>query len=557
MKPRYLAPSIAAGLLLQCLSPDTLSATPLAPVPIANLTAALSPGAAPDTADHWVTEMLEQRMAWLDEATLDDPATHAFALQALASGRALLVTAREERSPDTIRRADFISRHRRTIYRQDADGAFASATVPDDMTPAEAASFLADWLDRDMVFSDQADDEPTILFDEAPTTRRLAELPPGASYVPRKPFRKQTFPLPNGQSITYDISIVRDLTANSDNDRKLIAVQARMNLRPGRNLAWWNGTFRETKGSHFFIPKSYDIKMAIEPLKGSPTVDLSDFQPRNAKPTNQRIDTQIAVQSSVGTGIAPGILELLIGAGTDPVGALSKLPSLLLPDDGATNTETKTVSMNVDDYWVTAATPDSRHIAWRFELSPAADMDTHFADGSHKTWGYTLYSVTGKLSPMMKSAALETGSVWMLPASWTGKVSITTDVSIQNRVYFDSFFDKRGPFSRLEEDDLAGAQHRIDIDLDSPLLTRTPTVRLQSLSGDGLCLAQPEKGASVVTMQMCAEGENGRHQQWHLDMRGTYRNRDSGWCLTAKLNDGGVEALPCKENQRSQEWACL
>ncbi|KAG9598598.1 hypothetical protein KCV01_g8620, partial [Aureobasidium melanogenum] len=422
------------------------------------------------------------------------------------------------------------------------------------MDPTEAAIFMADWLDRDMSFDDASDDEPGLLFDDMPVSLRMVDSRPNASYVPRKPFRKQTFVLANGQSITYDISIVRDLTANSKNDRKLVAVQARMNLRPGRNLAWWNGTFREKKGSHFFIPKSYDIRMTVKPLDESPDLQWSDFQPRNAKPTNQRIDTQIAIQSKPGAGIAAGILEVLVGAGTDPVGALSKLPSALIPVDDETTTETKTVSMAVDDYWVTSTSPDARTVSWRFELSPASDKDTHFRDGHHSSMGYKLYSVTDKLTPMMKSAALETGSIWTVPASWNGKLAITTDIGIRNRVYFDSYFNGRSPFESIEEDDLAGTRHTLEIDLDSPLLTRTPTVRLQSLSGEGLCLAQSDKSSPAITMEKCTQGENGRHQQWHLDMNGTYRNRESGWCLAARMGDGGIEAQRCEENQRHQEW---
>ncbi|KAF1007609.1 MAG: hypothetical protein GAK28_01565 [Luteibacter sp.] len=564
MKHRYLPASIAAGLLLQCAFPYAASAAPLSPVPVANLSVALAPGAHSATADRWVTEKLEHRVIWLDEAELDEPSMHAFALDSLASGLAVLVTTRQDRPHEAIQRADFISPTRRTIYRQDADGAFASASVPDDMDAWEAAVFMAEWLDRDLVFHDVPEDEPGLLFDDAPTARRWVDSEQ-TSYVPRKPFRKQTFPLANGQSITYDISVVRDLTANSDQDRKLIAVQARMNLRPGRNLAWWNGTFRERKGSHFFIPKSYDVAMNIQALSGSPTIDLSDFQPRNAKPTSQRIDTQLSIQSASGSGLAPDILDLLIGAGTDPVGALSKLPSILIPDSNATTTETKTLSMQVDDYWVSARTPTPTSLSWSFELSPEAEGPVEvevngkkvtkekFADGTHPSQGYTLYSVDHHLTPMMKSAAIETGAIWMVPASWTGKLAITTDVSILNRVYFHKRLTGK-PFQSLEKDDLAPARHTIEIDLDSPLLTRTPTVRLQSFSGESLCLAQPDKAAPGVAMQVCTEGEDGRQQQWHLDARGTYRNRDSGWCLTARMGDGGAEARPCRENLRSQEW---
>lgn len=553
MKHRYLTLSIAAGLFLQCAFTNQSFATPLSPVPVANLTVALSADAHPGTADRWVAEKLEHRVIWVDETELDDPSTHALAIRAIESGMAVLVTTRHDRPAEAVQRVDFLSATRRTMYRKDADGAFASASAPDDMSPTEAALFMADWLDKGQVFHDlSADDESPLLFDDAPAPRMSATPSRPSSYVPRKPVRKQTLPLPHGQSVTYDITIIRDITANSANDRKWVSVQTHMNLRPTENLALWVGTgeFRERKGSHFFIPKSYDIGLSIKAADGAPAIELSDFQPKNAKPTNQRIDTQVSLQTTSGSGLEGGLVEALIGAGTDPIAALSKLPALLIPDGSANHTETKTVSMNVDDYWVSASTPDPHKVSWTFELSPSSDNASNFEDGTHPSQGYKLYSVSSKLTPMMKSADLESGAIWSVPASWNGKLVITASSAIHNRVYFDPRLHGKPISSTLLKDH--DTRQEVVIDLDSPLLTRTPTVRLRSMA-NGLCLSQPERTLPDVVVQDCSEGENGRDQQWHLDMQGTYRNRYSGQCLTAHP-DGAIQAQPCKANMLRQEW---
>ena len=107
-----------------------------------------------------------------------------------------------------------------------------------------------------------------------------------------------------------------------------------------------------------------------------------------------------------------------------------------------------------------------------------------------------VWNSTTKVTPMMRGAALQTVSVWRVPGSYEGLVDVDTSSSVIRREYHQRL--KRMETTHDAEADIRSVQR---IDLGAPTLTRQPTVRLQSLSGTGACLSQPNSKTSAVTMK--------------------------------------------------------
>jgi hypothetical protein len=543
MNHRSLATCIAAGWLLPFFIPLAQAAPPLRTVPLASLSSALSPDAHPRLADNWVNRGFDGRIVWVDDAELGDAEGRQRMMSALDAGLAVLVTRRESTSENTMSLLGFQADARRAIYVRSATDTLKVAYVADEIGPTQAAGVFSRWVEA-----------------YAPPPKQfklfasLVSLQPAEStgYVPRLYLESQTN-LEGDRQISHKITIRRDIRPGMDEN--VLSVETDVRQRPEHYGPFWNGHFNAEKGYHLFIPLRYDIVTSIAAVGSDVPIRLDGMQPTSGKPSTEVKTARLSTESGGGSSVPANIMDFLTTLPSGAAGALGKLPTLFPGTDRVV--ETHEITVPTADYEVQArlygGKSGMRHVTWSFELSSDIAHDhKRFQDGYSKL-GYPYYSLK-KVTNMMKSAHLQTASSWRLPGEWRGKIDVTTRATVVNRVFFDESLPG-GQFETTEPDHPASDTHfTMRVDLDSPLLTHQPTVRLQSLEGEGKCLAQPNPAAPEIAMQTCDAGLAGREQQWFLDIDSTYRNRASGDCLTTDLTDGAIRAETCYGAALNQQW---
>lgn len=539
MKHRSLTLCFATALLLPLASPPTRAAPPLRPIPLDSLSAALSPDAHPATSDAWVAHGLSGRLVWVDEADLTHAAERTRVLSALDAGRAVLVTG-EHASSRGLDVFGFQADTRRAVYLRTPAGKLEVASVADEVGPTEAASMIAEWIER-----------------HTPRPKRFAALlaAPRASwnstYVPRLDITNEKR-FAGGRQIAYDITVTRDVRPGRDD--KVLSVKTRVMQKPDDNGALGKDGFGADEGYYLFIPLRYDVSTSVAPVGGDVTIQLEGLQPVNGQPTAQLVTSRLWTESGGGSSVPANIVDFLTSLPSGAVGALGKLPTLFPGIDKVV--EDKIVSMRIDDYGIETQLADTEtvhQVTWSFGLSSDIAHDPkRFSEGYNRL-GYERYSMK-KATSMMRSANVETASSWRVPGKWQGKLDITTRSTVVNRVFFDASLPTRRFDEALPDDPASDISFTLRVDLDSPYLTRQPSVRLQSMQGEGLCLTQPDPSAPTVTLQACGMGTSGREQQWYLDTDSTYRNRASGACLTTDLTDGAIRAEACRGAVLNQQW---
>jgi hypothetical protein len=152
------------------------------------------------------------------------------------------------------------------------------------------------------------------------------------------------------------------------------------------------------------------------------------------------------------------------------------------------------------------------------------------------------------MTPMMRSASIETYSTWELPGNYEGLATLKIGGSyILDR---REWWYERADIKRRYETDTFDALADFTLDFGSPYLTREMTVLIRSADGRGSCLTDQ---SGQVKLEACSP--TNKNQLWGLDSESRYVNRLSGLCLTAAVNTGGLITSTCAiDNAQQWDW---
>lgn len=344
-----------------------------------------------------------------------------------------------------------------------------------------------------------------------------------------------------GRSIRHEIVVLRDVDASSDD--KVILVKTVVDQAPSvSTLTWYGEPTNYAYGTTFSVADGYLVSTHLVFGDGTqPAAVIESQVPTSDGATERNITETVRTSASIGVSAAPESLATL---------ALGKLP--LSASAGAERGEERSVTMTLKDYSVSSHSgmdAEGRpRVGWRFSLAPDIADNLWYAYSHFNLFHNYLYSAA-RVTPMMRRATLETAAVWRIPGDYDGPLDVVTTTGVDIRHHGALYGE-----NRTFRDKNATISLSTRVDLGSPHLSRQPVVRLQSLSGLGLCLAQPDAGTPAVVMQRCAPREENAGQQWILDTDLTYRNFGSGYCLTADPLTGGVHAEACAGAMLNQRW---
>jgi hemolysin len=492
-------------------------------------------------------------VAWVHGATLSDANMRAQAAGALKAGLGVLVTHDDEAVRFDAATFGIEAQGRTVLYHRGNDGVLDMMTLGDDGSGFERAAKLWAPLQANRIRRD--------------TSPRLGAFTAASEVnleaVPHERFRHHAIG-GAGNSVSHDILVLRDTTTTRD--EKVVIVKAIVDITPAESGVRHRGAaaYRsDGEGDFLRLPQSYTVRTVVgwDDKDNDPGVRLDRAIPSDSPDVDRVVEQSSGVSTSYGLTTSSSVEDGLKGLG---ISAIGKVPVEF--SASRTYADSTSVSMVTKSYYTTQT---GEHLGkayaaqWVFHLANDIAGDPgYFNSGSYKVG-------TKRMTPMMRKASTELLSVWRTPGKFEGVLTIGSSGSVDNRLYGynQSLGVTRDPGSDTTPDgdqpywwfwsggkDPYASRRRvpavpaqvIKLNLDSPYLTSSPTVLLQSSSGAGDCLTQVAGGPDTgqVAMAGCVAVENRRDQQWVLDKEGRYRNRASGLCLDFG-GDGRVFTAPC------------
>ena len=340
----------------------------------------------------------------------------------------------------------------------------------------------------------------------------------------------------HGSSILLNTEVVRDTSANRD--RFIVTQKVVSSIIPAYRYAGmllqdtYGDRWRDTWAYREAAPYRYEMRQSLETNQADQP-KLLTYLPFSQGQTDISLNERHTTTNQYSIGVSQEISDQLFKAGE------SSSPYKLGFAFSHTRTNSKETSyaLTTKDYSIqTRQGQEGRrgNSIWALQLSDVL-FNQPYIEGQ-----------PAKRTPMMDQATLETIAEWELPASNNGTIvgtaGATADMrgiaSLKNNEFHTHHVTHFIPESWYPSP-------RLTIPLDSPVLTRTPSVQIRSLVA-GQCLVQT---GTNVTLGAC--DRTNRSSLWRLDANRRYINLGSGNCLTG-ADYPTVQA--CKNGEPGQEW---
>lgn len=324
------------------------------------------------------------------------------------------------------------------------------------------------------------------------------------------------------------IDVVRSRTNSADAKALMITSSATVKTnrngvvegRPGQNL--WGA----------YLPFEYRLSHTVEADGVQPSF-RGHFPETDARTEYNETETRtrgFSIGGSTGS-------ELSSSGKADDVLA-AKLPLNL--SLSYQHTWQTSVSRTFKDYSLLAAPIGQNSVAWRALIAPSLRGVLITRQGA------ALPELTeSRMTPMMRTATLNTVSEWILPGAYEGLATVT--VSAGYELQRSEWWWERTQLRNRSVRDNRDVPASFVIDMSDPFLTADITVLLRSATGTGACL----RDDGNVVLVTCDKTD--RRQMWGFDPSSRYVNRDSGRCLTADSLTRAVVTRPCRISFE-QQW---
>ena len=262
---------------------------------------------------------------------------------------------------------------------------------------------------------------------------------------------------------------------------------------------------------------------------------------KSAPSSDSRTEFSFTETKTTGLSIGGSLGGEFGGTKADNIAYAAKSPFNV--NFGLSYAHTKTMSYNFKDYSLLAAQNGSR-VTWN------APIDTKLRGALIKQLTSTTPILSeDKMTPMMRSAALESYSLWELPGTYTGVAT----VSVGGGYDLDrtEWWWDRTQVKTHQITDIYNTEEKYTLDMNNPFLTREMTVLIRSAEGTGKCMSG--NANSSITLESCAASD--AQQLWGLDSESRYVNRATQRCLSVRETDGALITNSCALDNRQQwEW---
>lgn len=285
-----------------------------------------------------------------------------------------------------------------------------------------------------------------------------------------------------------------------------------------------------------YLPHAYRFTQQL--TAQSVTPNLVSFEPKS----DARTDFEFSKTEKRGFAIGGSIGSEFGGATQDEkINYAAKSPFNV--NFGLSYENSKTISFTFKDYSLLASHQNSK-VTWSAPIH--SELKGVLID--RVTAGLPVLTEKG-MTPMMRSASLESYTLWELPGDYTGHATVKVGGGYD--LARDEWWWDRSRLKERHVTDVYNAEEDYVLDMSSPFLTREMTVLIRSAQGSGKCLTGNTAGA--VSLESCVATNS--KQQWGLDSESRYVNRATQSCLTLRESDGALLTTPCAIDNRQQwEW---
>ncbi|NII74110.1 hypothetical protein FHW84_002695 [Dyella sp. SG562] len=364
-----------------------------------------------------------------------------------------------------------------------------------------------------------------------PDFRQIRQAPGNGSnpdHLPIVEFTDTTFGS-GGQSLTREITVIRDSTASKDQFNVIMKTSGLI------------------KGGADVAPQCRPV--ACIGYTQYYLVDAMLDYGRNAQPTVARtLPETTSLTDLTYNHTESETTSFGFNLGADAEKALAGNPAAAIKPSfgfnfGKSYTKSTSITFTVKDY---STAVESRHEEPNYYPCNGCARPP----GVRNTWKYQIsqeilnrFRDDRTMTPAMRQFAPQSYSSWTFKVSG-GKhpIKLAASSSVVQR---NGLGRSSGPVVRVKTS-------AVTIDLDSPYLHREPVVILQSKENAGRCLINDGRGAA--TLGTCSRDVTRRAGQWYLDSFDRYVSRLDGRCLAVnERNARQVEVVACNDRS-AQKW---
>ncbi|AWM89549.1 hypothetical protein DJ564_01385 [Pseudomonas sp. 31-12] len=334
-----------------------------------------------------------------------------------------------------------------------------------------------------------------------------------------------------------NIDIIR--SAQRSQDKKFVSIKtAPTTMRSAKNGITIGGFDPGGSGQNLwgaYLPHAYRFTHQLTAQQIAPVLVAS------APSSDSRTEFSFTETKTTGLSIGGTLGGEFGGTKADNIAYAAKSPFNV--NFGLNYAHTKMMSYNFKDYSLLAAQNGSS-VTW------TAPIDTKLRGALIKQLTSTTPILSeDKMTPMMRSASLESYTLWELPGTYTGLAT----VSVGGGYDLDrtEWWWERTEVKSQQNTDIYNSEEKYELDMSNPFLTREMTVLIRSADSTGKCISGSAN--SSTTLESCVASD--AQQLWGLDSESRYVNRATQQCLSVRETDGALITNSCALDNRQQwEW---
>lgn len=457
----------------------------------------------------------------INAAELDHRQNNAIQSKLLNGGRVLVRSDGTKRSQAAIRNAFGItSESKLFVAQKDTSGhLFVDATIPGEHNSAAAEEQLLKLAEKTL---DDVNSEKPKRF------RRDAN--DSSAYAPAFEGTFSFHSPDNSVAMRKDYHVLRQIRKQGDQFRVLVKDTYTI-TPPGIGL-----------GKDYWRALLYVINsVETTSLVSGENVELARQEPSSDSRTDFTVLKNITSETgfSVGAGLE--------GAGGQKERDLTAKAPVSFGFNSR-KTVSEEISYSVKDYRIEAGSKNESHMS-------EATTKTVLADAIRANKAY--FNTSGlpdlseaNMTPWMRSQTFSQVNEWLVPVKGNPYIAMASNVSrdlLQYHGKADNFESQPDP---IVTHNVTTKGFYVQVDLDSPLLSRSPSVYIQSADGTAQFIGAPN-GHDVV-LGTPREAMD-RAYLWSFDEEGRYINALSGKALTWHPADSKL-TVETKSLDREQQW---